>query len=107
MKKIQDIEIISTKEFKEFIEDLAYFANNYITKIRRQLTENAFEIYQNETVKKMLHEYRVLAEKDLKDLIYGMQHQIENPDSNCNLDSLSGANHYSNVLYDLLIKEKS
>ena len=59
----QDYRIISSEEYQAYIKALCRLASGYVSKIRVQFAEKAYEMYQNETVRKLVLAYGEEAEK--------------------------------------------
>lgn len=61
--KEQDYAIIGTDEYKEYLEALCRLASQYVSRIRVQFAEKAYDMYQNETVRRIVYAYGEEAEK--------------------------------------------
>lgn len=92
-------------EMKEFLADLAFFANGYVAEIKNHLAQIAKEIFRDKTIRRMLREYRVRCEKEQQDLtndfMSAVFHGIEVRDGN----PLTNASSFRNVIAALLIDE--
>lgn len=97
--------ITRTEEFKLFISDLVFFAKNYVESIRKQLAEDAQNIFQDKTIVAMLHEYSVRSNKEQKDLENSFLHAVKYGHDGVTFSNncLTNANSYGIVLADILI----
>ena len=55
--KIENIEIVHSEAYKEYISALCRLASEYVSRIRVKFAERAFEMYKNETVRKLVIAY--------------------------------------------------
>ena len=67
MMKEQDYTITRTDEYKEYLKALCRLASHYVSRIRVQFAEKAYEMYQNETVRRIVLAYGEEVEKLEKD----------------------------------------
>lgn len=92
-------------EMKEFLTDLACFAEGYVTEIKQHLAEIAKDIFRDKTIRKMLHEYRIRKEKEQHDLmmeyVSAVFHDMPVSDSHC----LTNSKSFRDVLAALLVDE--
>lgn len=61
--KEQDIKITNSEEYKAYLKALCRLASGYVSRIRVQFAEKAYEMYQNETVRKIALAYGEEVEK--------------------------------------------
>lgn len=59
----QDYKITSTQEYADYTEALCRLASRYVVRIRAQFADKAYEMYQNETVRKIVLAYGEEAKK--------------------------------------------
>lgn len=59
----QDYKITSSEEYKKYMKALCRLASGYISRIRIQFAERAYEKYQDETIRKIVLAYGEEAEK--------------------------------------------
>lgn len=95
-----------TAEFKEFIQDLAFFADGYVEEIKKHLADTANDIFQNKTLVLLLSEYRIRRSKEKVELAKKMMDYIQYENlreyglsNNC----LSNSDHYKTVLAGILV----
>ena len=98
---------IRTEEFKQFVYDLAIFAEGYVEEIKKHLVENAMDIFKDKTIVNLLHEYVIRKAREQETLTYDFIFAIEHPklDSNFSNNCLTNANHYKTVIAGLLVDE--
>jgi len=53
----QDLKITHSEEYKKYIEALCQLASGYVSRIRVQFAEKAYDMYQNETVRRIVLAY--------------------------------------------------
>lgn len=58
--------ITLSDEFREYTDALCEYASNFVPEIREQFAEKAFEMYQNESVRKLVLAYGKDAEERRK-----------------------------------------
>jgi len=105
-------ELMNTAEFKDYLQDLAYFSGIYVEDVKKLMAKNAIVNFENKTIVKLLHEYRYRSVKEEADLLRVFDYNVRslNEDdgeeisfsNNC----LTNSSHYRTVLYDLLIREE-
>lgn len=59
----QDYNITHSEEYKEYLSALCRCASCWIAELRIQYAQKAYEMYQNETVRKIVLEYGKLVKK--------------------------------------------
>lgn len=59
----QDYKITSSEEYKRYMKALCRLASGYVSRIRIQFAERAYEKYQDETIRKIVLAYGEEAEK--------------------------------------------
>ena len=96
-----------TEEFKQFISDLATFADGYVEEIKKHLVEIAMSTFKDKTVVNLLHEYAVRKAKEQKTLADNFRNALQNPDLNISFSNncLTNANHYKTVIAGILVNE--
>lgn len=57
MRCIEELKVIQSEEYKAYIKALCLVAEDYVSRIRVQFAEKAFEMYSNETVRKIVMAY--------------------------------------------------
>lgn len=72
--KEQDYKIIGTTEYNEYLAALCRLASQYVSRIRVQFAEKAYEMYQNETVRRIVNAYSEEVEKLDNDRLYDFKH---------------------------------
>ena len=74
-----------TEEYKVYMKSLCKLASHYVSRIRVQFAEKAYEMYQNETIRKLVLEYgkevEKLEESRLRDFNYVSDYGATTPDS--------------------------
>lgn len=55
--KEQDYKITTSEEYKTYIKALCRLSSSYVSWIRVKFAEQAYDMYQNETVRKLVLEY--------------------------------------------------
>ena len=67
----ENLKIMNSEEYKYYLKSLCKLASKYISRIRVQFAEKSFEMYANETVRKVViaygHEYDQLVEDRFRD----------------------------------------
>ena len=94
-----------TEEFKQFISDLAIFADGYVEEIKKHLVETAMNTFKDKTIVNLLHEYAVRKGKEQKNLANDFRSALQNPEININFSNncLTNANSYKTVLAGMLV----
>lgn len=71
MTEIEKLEITQRDEYREYLRSLCLLASHYVSRIRVQFAERAFDKYQDETVRRLVLAYgveiRKLDESRLRD----------------------------------------
>ena len=108
MVKEQEWKITSSEEYKEYLAALCHLASGYVSRIRVQFAEKAYEMYQNETVRRIVlaygEEYEKLEQSRLFDFRLTSEHGAVTPEC-LNDDCLNNARHYGNtikMLFDIV-----
>ena len=57
MRKEQDYKITRTDEYKTYLSALCRLASGYVSRIRVQFADKAYEMYQDETVRRIVLAY--------------------------------------------------
>lgn len=95
---IEEMKIMHSEEYKAYIKALCWVAEDYISRIRVQFAEKAFEMYGNETVRKIVlaygEEHEKLEERRLRDFTSVAQYGSHTEES-LNDDCLNNARHYA------------
>ena len=63
MTDLEKLHVTNSEEYKAYLAALCELASGYVSKIRRQFAEKAFELYQNEAVRSLVLAYGVEVEK--------------------------------------------
>ena len=99
--KEQDYKIINSEDYKEYLKALCHLASGYVSRIRVQFAEKAYEMYQNETVRRIVLAYGEEIEKlehdRLKDFERAARYgacTVESLEDSC----LNHADHYGQTL---------
>ena len=83
MNEINKLSITHSAEYKTYIAALCHLASSYVPEIRRQFASQAFEKYQNETIRSLVlaygKEWEKLQESRLSDFELAANH----PDWDC------------------------
>ena len=66
----QDLSIRLSEEYKLYLQNLCRLASRWVPRIRAQFADKAYEMYQNETVRKLVMAYGVEYEKLEKDRLF-------------------------------------
>ena len=104
MTDIERYTITSTDEYKAYLKALCRIASEYVSRIRVQFAEKAFDKYQDETLRRIVLTYGEEAEKldeqRLFDFRCVSQYGAKSPDS---LDDfcLNKAAHYAQTVFML------
>lgn len=94
-----------SKEFENFISDLAVFADGYVIEIKNHLADIATEIFKDKTIVAMLREYAERVEKSKETFRRDFLSAIRHPETGFTLDgySLHDPEPFKKVLSSLLI----
>ena len=99
-KTIETLRITQSDEYKNYLKALCWIAEGYVSRIRVQFAQKAFEMYQNETVRKIVLAYGVehekLEERRLLDFTFFSEH----PSNEYSMDDdcLNNARHYEKTI---------
>ena len=99
-KTIETLKITQSEEYKSYLKSLCWIAEGYVSRIRVQCAQKAFEMYQNETVRKIVLAYGVehekLEERRLRDFTFASEH----PSNEYSMDDdcLNNARHYAQTI---------
>lgn len=97
----QDMQIVYSEEYKTYIEALCWVAEAYVSRIRVQFAEKAYQMYQNETVRKIVlaygEEHKKLEERRLRDFASVARYGACSEES-LNDDCLNNAKHYASTI---------
>lgn len=105
--KEQDLNITQSIDYKLYLKALCRLASDYVSRIRVQFAEKAYEMYQNETVRRIVLEYGKEAEQldeyRLRDFCHVAEFGATTPD-HLNDSCLCNAKHYAatiKMLFDI------
>ena len=62
-KTVEELKIMHSEEYKAYMKALCRLASQYVSRIRVQFAEKAFNMYQNETIRRLVLAYGEEAEK--------------------------------------------
>ena len=103
---METMKITTSAEYKSYLKALCWIAESYVSRIRVQFAQKAFEMYQNETVRKIVLAYGVehekLEERRLRDFTFATEHPRN--DDSLEDDCLNNARHYAltvKMLFDI------
>jgi hypothetical protein len=95
-------------EYQAYMKALCRIASQYVSRIRVQFAEKAFEMFQNETVRKIVLAYGEEAEKlderRLRDFRFAAEYRDTIFEESLNDDCLNAAHHYAStvkLLFDI------
>lgn len=95
---MENLEIVNSEEYKAYIQALCWVAEYYISRIRVQFAEKAYEMYSNETVRKIVlaygEEHKKLEARRLRDFANVVLYGAPSEES-LNDDCLNNARHYA------------
>lgn len=99
----QNYKITRTEEYKNYMKALCRLACQYVSEIRVQFADKAYDMYQNETVRKIVLEYGKEAEKLDEDRLRSFRHVSEYGPTDYGMPDtcLSNAEHYAKTIYML------
>lgn len=93
----EELKVIHSEEYKVYIKALCWVAEDYVSRIRVQFAEKAYEMYQNETVRKIVlaygEEHEKLESRRLRDFMHVAEYGACT-DESLNDDCLNHASHY-------------
>ena len=99
--KEQDYKITQSEEYAEYMNALCRLASGYVSRIRVQFAEKAYDMYQNETVRRIVLEYgeeiQKLDEYRQKDFAYVARYGAVTPEC-LGDDVLNNAKHYEHTI---------
>lgn len=92
-----------TEEFKNFAYDLAFFSKDLVSPIKQHLAETAMEIFKNETIVKMLSEYRNRYAKEIEETARDFEMYTRDGigGGNWNNNCLTHSGSYKDIIADL------
>lgn len=97
----QDLKITHSEEYKKYIEALCQLASGYVSRIRVQFAEKAYDMYQNETVRRIVlaygEEIEKLRESRLNDFRFAADFGAVSQDSLEDFP-LNNARHYGQTI---------
>jgi hypothetical protein len=95
---VEEMKIMHSEEYKAYIKALCWVAEDYVSSIRVQFAEKAFEMYSNETVRKIVmaygEEHEKLEDRRLRDFMHVAEFGAFTKES-LNDDCLNNARHYA------------
>ena len=101
MSEVEKLTIEHSEEFASYLEALCTLASQYIVEIRVQYADKAFEMYQNETVRKLVlaygEEVKKLRESRLSDFKWrarGPEYSVYTLEDTC----LNKAHSYADAI---------
>ena len=101
MRKEQDYKITASEEYKEYMKALCRLASGYVSRIRVQFAEKAYEKYQDETTRRIVLAYGEQAEKldnsRLRDFEFVSVYGATTPD-HLEDDCLNNADSYGHTI---------
>lgn len=99
----QDYKITRTEEYKSYMKALCRLAFQYVSEIRVQFADKAYEMYQNETIRMIVLEYGKEAERLDKDRLFDFTHISEFGPRDYGMPDtcLNNARHYAATIYML------
>lgn len=103
----QKYEIINSEEYKDYLNALCRLASDYVSRIRVQFAEKAYDMYQNETVRRIVYAYGEEMEKldadRIREFAYVAHFGATTPE-HLNDTCLNNARHYAatiKMLFDI------
>lgn len=103
----QNLTITTSEEYKDYIKALCKLASAYVSRIRVQFAEKAYDKYQDATVRRLVlaygEEIEKLEESRLQDFRYVSQNGATTPE-HLNDTCLNNAKHYAaaiKMLFDI------
>lgn len=79
-KEFEVLKIKNSEEYKEYTEALCELASQYVPRIRAQYARKAFEMYQNETVRRVVLAYGEEAKSLKESRLRDFRFIADNPD---------------------------
>lgn len=80
MNDMDKLTITHSPEYKEYIAALCHLAGGYVPRIRRKIAEQAFEKFQNETIRSLVLAYGEQYEKLQKDRLTDFEMVANDPE---------------------------
>lgn len=106
--KEQDYKILNSEEYAEYLKALCRLASQYVSRIRAQFANKAYDMYQNETVRRIVYAYGEQVEKldayRLREFRYACKYGVEKPEF-LGDDCLNNAGSYGEtikMLFDIV-----
>lgn len=102
--KGQDLSITLSEEYNAYLKALCRLASQWVCKIRKQFADKAYEMYQNETVRKIVLEYGKEVEELEKTRLRDFSFVAEHPDfgeAHLKDDCLNNASAYAKTVWML------
>lgn len=92
-----DYSITASAEYKAYIMALCNLASDYVARIRQQFAAKAYEMYQNETVRKLVLAYGDEYMKLQSSRLFDFEMAAHHPHDNSYLEDtcLNNAGHYA------------
>lgn len=101
--EMSDWKIRHTDEYGAYIEALCHMASGYVARIRLRFAERAFEMYKNETVRKLVLAYGAEHKKLEEDRLFWFKSASEHSSTEGALEDscLNNAKHYAKAVWFL------
>lgn len=92
-----DYAVISSPEYKAYMMALCHLASDYVARIRQQFASKAYEMYQDETVRKLVLAYGDEYMKLQSSRLFDFEMAARNPHDDSYLEDtcLNNAGHYA------------
>lgn len=98
---LEEQKIFHSEEYAAYLETLCKIASRYISRIRVQYAAKAWEMFQNETVRRIVSEYakelEELERHRLMDFKSASEHEVS--ESHCEDWCLSKATSYADTIH--------
>ena len=101
----ETFEIVHTEEFKKYMTALCRLSSEYVSRIRVQFAEKAFEMYKNETIRTLVlafgREYEKREKWRLQDFCHVAEYgsgNYEQPENALKDSSITKANEYGEAI---------
>ena len=107
MTDIEKLQITQSDEYRTYLKSLCRLASAYVSRIRVQFAEKAFDKYQDETIRRLVLAYGEEAEKLDASRLFDFTHASEYgavTDECLNDTCLNNAGHFSaavKMLFDI------
>ena len=101
MNENERFEITHSVEYKAYIEALCHLASKYVPKIRRQFAAKSVELFQNETIRRLVLAYGEEAKKEERELLQEFTWAANSPESglySLETSCLNNAAHYAEAI---------